>query len=241
MKSLIAFIFLSIIISAQQNPDFDQYFTDETLRIDYYHTGDANSENITIDKLHRYGIWAGNLNHLIDNFNNGKYYLKIYDYNSGNLVYSKGFDTFFGEYASSDDGINGIQKSFQETAIIPFPKNRFAFVLEKRNEKNELKEFFRTLIDPNSIYVIKDKISDETVEVFKPVNNGDSHHKVDIVILAEGYSLKEKVKFENDLNRFVGYFFEQEPYKSQKTILIYTEYSNLHRKVELIYPEQIFL
>jgi hypothetical protein len=27
---------------------------------------------ITIDKMFRYGIWAGSLNHLIDNFNNGK-------------------------------------------------------------------------------------------------------------------------------------------------------------------------
>jgi len=74
--------------------------------------------------LFRYGIWAGSLNNLIDNFNNGKYYLKIYDYNSGDLIYSKGFDALFGEYASSDDGVNGIQKSFHETAIIPFPKGK---------------------------------------------------------------------------------------------------------------------
>src|SRR5690606_18744098 len=115
-----------------------------------------------------------------------------------------------------DDGINGIIKSFHETAIIPFPKKKIAFVLEKRNDKNELDEFYRTLIDPNSIYVIKDKVSESTVEIFKPVNNGDPHKKVDIVILAEGYTSNEKQKFEKDLSRFVDYFFEQEPYKSQK-------------------------
>ncbi|MBK7499575.1 MAG: peptidase M64 [Ignavibacteriales bacterium] len=216
MKAFFFFFILSISILPQNNPKFEEYFLDETLRIDYFHIGDAKTEMITIDKMFRYGIWAGSLNHLIDNFNNGKYYLKIYDYNSGNLIYSKGFDTFFGEYASGDDGVNGVTKSFHETAIIPLPKNKIAFVLEKRDEKNELKEFFRTLIDPNSIYVIKDKISDASVEILKPVNNGDPHKKVDIVILAEGYTKSEREKFENDLNRFVGYFFEQEPYKSQK-------------------------
>ena len=132
------------------------------------------------------------------------------------LIYSKGFDTLFGEYASSDDGVNGIVKSFHESAIIPFPKNKIIFALEKRNEKNLLEEFFRTEIDPASIFIIKDKISDATVEILKPVYNGDPHKKVDIAILAEGYTKSEREKFEKDLNKFVEYFFEQEPYKSQK-------------------------
>jgi hypothetical protein len=217
MKAILFFFLLSITILSQNNPKFEDYFADETLRIDYFHIGDAKSEMITIDKLYQYGSWAGSLNHLIDNFNNGKYYVKIYDEASNNLIYSKGFDTFFGEYASSDDGIAGKQKSFQESAIIPLPKSKIIFALEKRNEANELKEFFRTEIDPQSIYTIKDRIKDESVEIYKPVNNGDPHTKVDIVILAEGYTKSEKEKFQKDLNRFVGYFFEQEPYKSQKS------------------------
>ena len=79
MKALFIFFILSISILPQNNPKFEEYFLDETLRIDYFHIGDAKTEMITIDKLFRYGIWAGSLNHLVDNFNNGKYYVKIYD------------------------------------------------------------------------------------------------------------------------------------------------------------------
>jgi hypothetical protein len=140
----------------------------------------------------------------------------IYDAVTKKLIYSKGFDTLFGEYVSSDDGVNGIVKSFHESAIIPFPKNKIVFALEKRNEKNFLEEFFRTEIDPASIFIIKDKISDAVVEILKPVNNGDPHKKVDIAILAEGYTKSEREKFEKDLNKFIEYFFEQDPYKSQK-------------------------
>jgi hypothetical protein len=217
MKTLLIFIALTFLTFAENNSKFEDYFSDETLRIDYFHIGDAKTEMITIDKLYQYGSWAGSLNHLIDNFNNGKYYYKIYDAVSNKLIYSKGFDAFFGEYASSDDAIIGKTKSFQESAIIPLPKSKIIFAIEKRNDANKLIEFFRTEIDPQSIYIIKDRIKDELVDVFKPVNNGDPHTKVDIVILAEGYTKAEKEKFQKDLNRFVGYFFEQEPYKSQKS------------------------
>jgi hypothetical protein len=216
MKAVFFFLILSISILPQSTPKFEEYFLDETLRIDYFHIGDAKTEMITIDKLFRYGIWAGSLNHLVDNLNNGKYYVKIYDAATKKLIYSKGFDALFGEYASSDDGVNGIVKSFHESAIIPHPKNKIIFALEKRNEQNLLDEFFRTEIDPASIFIIKDKVSEASVEILKPVYNGDSHKKVDIAILAEGYTASEKEKFEKDLNKFVEYFFEQEPYKSLK-------------------------
>jgi hypothetical protein len=217
MKALFVFFLSSIVILPQNNPKFDDYFLDETLRIDYFHIGDAKTEMITIDKLFRYGIWAGSLTHLVDNLNNGKYYVKIYDSATMKLIYSKGFDTLFGEYASSDDGLNGIVKSFHESAIIPFPKNKIIFALEKRNDKNLLDEFFKTEIDPASIFIIKDKVLDASVEILKPVYNEDPHTRVDIAILAEGYTKSEREKFEKDLNKFVEYFFEQEPYKSQKS------------------------
>lgn len=216
MRTLI-FSLLTSICFSQSNSKFDKYFFDETMRIDYFHIGDARTELLTIDKVYRYGIWAGSLNNLIDNLNNGKYYHKIYDASSGKLIYSKGYDTFFGEYASSDEGLAGIKKSFQESAIIPFPKSKIIFSIEKRDEYNLMAEIFRTEIDPASIFIIKDKFMDSNVEIFQPVKNGNPHNKVDIVILAEGYTIEERGKFVEDLNRFVGYFFEQEPYKSNKT------------------------
>ncbi len=216
MKAILILLILSISILPQSNPKFEEYFLDETLRIDYFHIGDAKTEMITVDKMFRYGIWAGSPNHLVDNLNNGKYYVKIYDLETKKLIYSKGFDTLFGEYASSDDGVNGIVKSFHESTIVPFPKKKIIFAIEKRNEKNLLEEFFKTEIDPQSIFIIKDKIADATVEILKPVYNGNPHQKVDIAILAEGYTKSEREKFENDLKRFVDFFFEEEPYKSQK-------------------------
>ncbi|MCX6150522.1 MAG: M64 family metallo-endopeptidase [Ignavibacteriales bacterium] len=213
---LLCLMALFPILLLAQPIKFNNFFFDKTMRIDYFHVGNANSEIITVDKIYQQGIWAGSLNNLIDDFNNGKYYYKIYDKSSGTLIYSKGFDSYFGEYKTSDDGIKGIQRTYHESCLLPYPKDKIIFALEKRNKQNQLEEFFRQEIDPNSIGVLKDKIIDKSVKVFEAVKNGNPHTKVDIVILGEGYTAKEVNKFKNDLEKFSKIHFAQEPYKSLK-------------------------
>jgi hypothetical protein len=213
---IISFLIFIPMLNFAQNINFTKYFIDKTMRIDYFHIGDAKSEIITLDKVYQQGIWAGNFNNLLDNFNNGKYYCKIYDKSSGVLIFSKGFDSYFGEYKTSDDGINGIKRTYQESVLIPYPKDKIIFALEKRNKENLLDEFYRAEIDPNSISIMRDKVLDKSVRVFNSVKNGDPHTKVDIAILGEGYTSKEESKFRNDLNKFVKIHFSHEPYKTYK-------------------------
>ena len=119
---VISFFLLSFLHA--QPISFEDYFTDQTMRIDYFHIGDAASELVTVDHIYQYGIWAGSLKSLIDQFNNGAYYYKVYDLISGKLTFSKGFDSYFKEYQTSDEAFRGIKRTYQESAIIPFPKNK---------------------------------------------------------------------------------------------------------------------
>ena len=95
-------IFFPVSIIAQEELDFNDYFIDKTMRIDYYHVGDARSEWITIDHIYQYGIWAGSRKNLLDLFNNGRFYAKIYDRQTSQLIFSKGFDSYFAEYQNSE-------------------------------------------------------------------------------------------------------------------------------------------
>ncbi len=199
-----------------QSINFKDFFIDQTMRVDYSHTGDAKSELVTLDHIYKYGIWAGSLNNLIDNFNNGAYYYKIYDEATGKLIYSKGFDSYFKEYQTSEDAINGIKKAFQESAIIPFPQKKIKFALEKRDSLNHLSEIYSTIIDPNDIYITDEAVNSNEVNVYKQFYSGDPHKKVDVVIIGEGYTKDEKSKFEKDLKHFTDLFINQEPYKSLK-------------------------
>ena len=70
MKSYIVilfFVFSLIMKIYPANPIFfNDYFRDETMRIDYDHMGNAKEEAISIDRIYRYGIWAGNIKNLLD-------------------------------------------------------------------------------------------------------------------------------------------------------------------------------
>ncbi len=114
-------ILLCLSASAQEFKNFDKYFIDETMRIDYFHIGNAEEEFITMDQIYKYGIWAGSRTHLIDDMNLGRYCVKIYDAATDQLIYSKGFDSYFGEYKTSKEGLEGIKKTFHESAIHSLP------------------------------------------------------------------------------------------------------------------------
>jgi hypothetical protein len=190
---------------------FDHYFVDKTMRIDYYHTGNAKSEVCAIDRIYQYGQWAGSVNNCIDHFDNGAYYIRIYDAKANTLIFSKGFDSIFKEYKTTDRGLKGINRTYHETAMIPFPKNKIVFSLLMRQKDSRLDEIFREEIDPDSVD-----------NIFRPVMNGDIHHKVDIAVLGEGYTVSEIKKFESDLDRFIHVFFATEPYAScQESFNIY--------------------
>jgi hypothetical protein len=209
-------LILPSFLSAQSRPAFDDYFNDHTMRIDYYHIGDAESEMITLDHVYQYGIWAGSKKNLLENFDQGRYYIKIFDAASGRLIFSKGFDSYFGEYKTSGEAAEGIKRTYHETALIPYPKNNIEFAVERRKRDNQLEEIFRSEINPGDLNIIRDAVKDKSVKVIKSADNGDSHVKVDVVIIGEGYTAVEESKFRSDLKRFTEVLFKPEPYAFQK-------------------------
>lgn len=162
------------VLLAQAPVNFDEHFVDKTMRIDYFHIGDSKEEWITLDQICEQGIWAGSKRNLIDNFDNGRYYAKIYDTSAGKLIFSKGFDSYFGEYKTTDQALKGIKRTYHETILIPFPKKKIIFSLEARNRENILQPLFSQEIDPSSISVIKEHL-DKRVKVFEILKNGDPH------------------------------------------------------------------
>jgi hypothetical protein len=201
---------------AQEGSAFDRYFIDKTMRIDYFHIGDAEHEAVTLDRIYEYGIWAGSLVNLVDRLNYGAYYVKVYDAESQEVIYARGFDSYFKEYQTSEKAAQGISRTFQESALVPVPKQKIVFALEKRSKEGEMNEIFRTEIDPQDIGIIRDEGGDTSIRVYKTLSSGDPHRKADIAFIAEGYTAGEEDKFKADLERCTGVFFKAEPCKSHK-------------------------
>lgn len=208
-------LFCSAAVFALSPGKFSDYFINETMRVDYFHVGNKDLEDITIDRVYRQGTWAGNPNSLIDEFDNGRCYIKVYDQAAGKLIFSKGFDSYFGEYKTTGEAASGIKRTFHESALLPYPKKKIRFVIENRDRQNRLHPIFEKVIDPGSIE-INDEALTAGVKVFNLLKNGDPHNKVDLAFIAEGYTEAEEKKLEKHLQTAVEIFFNREPYKRNK-------------------------
>ncbi len=206
-------IFLVFKCTPTTLSDFQVYFSSATLRIDYFHTGNATQESVELDELYKYDFWAGSKIRLIDSLDYGAYYHKIYDLESGNLIYSKGFDSYFKEYQTSSPALEGKVKQFHESAIVPFPKKKIVFALEKRDKSGTMKEVFKKEIDPNNASL---PAMENDIKIYTTQESGPSEIKADIAIIGEGYTAEETEKFEKDMQRFTDYFFRAEPCKSNR-------------------------
>lgn len=219
MKRFIAIAVLAAAVAgcaqAQKGPAFDAWFVDKTMRVDYFHTGSAAGEAFALDQVYDQGIWAGTRTHLIDPFGLGRYSVKVYDAATGTLIFSKGFDSYFGEYRTSDGGVKGVPRTFHESALLPFPKKPIRFTVETKDRQNTSTTAFSQTIDPAALTVVRERLI-PGVRVVEALKSGEPRRKVDVAIIAEGYTAAEEAKFEADLARFTGVFFKLEPYKSHR-------------------------
>jgi len=208
-------LFLLSLLSAQlpETIKFDEFYLDQTLRIDIYHSGDAKSELITLDQLYRYDTWAGSRTHLLDMLDHGNYYVKVYDPVAARLIFSHGYDSYFGEYKTSDPALQGMTRTYQESIMIPVPRKTVHLVIEERDHQNQLHELFNTEIDPATNTIIHENFTDPSVQVMNSHYSGDPHEKADIVIIGEGYTLNEENKFKIDLKWCTQLLLSHPPYK----------------------------
>lgn len=200
---------------AGKGPDFDTYFHDRTMRIDYFHVGNAEEETATLDQVYEQGIWAGGRTNLIDPFELGRYRIRVFDAASGELIFAKGFDSYFGEYKTSGPALEGAKRTYHESALIPFPKKTIRFAVEMRQRDNTFAPVLGTEIDPAGITIIREGLI-PGVKVFEILRSGDPHRKVDVAFVAEGYTIEEETKLRKDLDRFAEVLFTLEPYKSHR-------------------------
>ena len=100
---------------------FDQYFTEASLRVDYCLTGNRTETNFSVKELIREPYWSGSKTNLIDTLEFGNYIVKVYESKTDKLLFSKGYQNLFGEWQTTPEA-EILTKTFDESIIVPFPK-----------------------------------------------------------------------------------------------------------------------
>ncbi len=207
MKKLFFLLaFLPMTVWAQ----FDRYFTEASLRVDYCLTGNHNATTYSLKELIREPYWSGSKTNLVDNMEYGSYQVKVYEAGTEHLLFSKGYQNLYGEWQTTDEA-KKITKSFEESVIVPFPKVKIDIVLLHKTWEGELLEGMRLTVSPDD-YFIRD-YNNLNLPVYEAwIGNKDVAKAVDIVILPEGYTQAEMGKFIKDCDFFVESLFQYAPY-----------------------------
>ena len=144
---LLAFALLLVFVTTA-------FAVPRTMRLDYYHTGNAKQEHFSVDRVVLEPLpWPGDLTKSIDSSNLGKYIFEIRDKTSGRVLYSRGFASIYGEWETTDEATT-MNRTFSESLRFPAPDAPVEIVLKKRDRKNNWDKIWTTSVDPKDILSI---------------------------------------------------------------------------------------
>ena len=212
---LAAFVLIPAHPSDNRSPDFDRFFMNKTMRVDYYHTGDAAMEVLSLERVVSDGPWAGSRLRLLDDTNFGKYFYRVFDAESDQVVYSRGFASLYGEWETTSEA-ESMHRTFHESLRLPWPRKPVRIILEKRDSEGRFQPIWEVAIDPEARYV-NPADPPSLGKVWTLFESGPPEEKVDIILLGEGYTEEELPKFHEDAKRLTAELFGTEPFKSRKS------------------------
>ena len=186
-----------------------------TMRLDYYHTGDASQEVFSVDRVVIEPLpWPGNPSQSIDSSNLGRYFFEVRDAQTKQVLYSRGFASIYGEWETTDEA-KTVKRTFQESLRFPAPTAPVSIVLKKRDAKNVFQDVWTTTIDPADQFVDRSK-QVAPAPLITIQKTGEPEDRVDFLILGDGYTVAEAKKFEADARRLTNTLFATSPFKENR-------------------------
>lgn len=203
--------FIAIHLNAQ---NFQDYFIDKTLRIDYIFSGDAQNQKVYIDELSQLPTWAGKKHHLSEIPLDGNGQIEVKDIKSGNVIFRNSFSTLFQEWLTTDEA-KTTPKGFQNTYLLPYPKQPVEVNITFRDGKGKYNSILKHIVKPDDILIHARGTSLVTPHKYL-LKNGSNEECIDIAILGEGYTEQELQTFYKDAEAAYESIFSYEPFKSLK-------------------------
>lgn len=194
-------------VSAQE---FDQFFEQKTLRLDYIFSGNLERQYISLDDLSFYPNWAGKRNKLAINPLKGDGVIRVKDHETGELIYTTSFSSLFLEWLDTDEA-SEVSRAFEATFLIPYPKNKIDITISLYDSSHKRLTRFTHIVDPKDILIEPKGI--ELITPYRIIHNGTVPNPINVAILAEGYTSQEMNVFYKDAERAVQSILSHQPFK----------------------------
>lgn len=193
--------------------EYDKYFTNETMRFDFQHSGNSSEEHYSYNRMKREGEWAGSRKALINPFGYGEQFFRIIDTEENKTIYQNNYCTLFNEWQTTAEA-QTTARSYPEGVIFPCPKRNFTIEIYARNKVSKIfeKKFsYNANINDYNIEPYRKKYESIDIHI-----GGNIANSLDIVLLPDGFTTEEKDKFLDACKAWQDALFGYAPFTSNK-------------------------
>lgn len=211
-KALTLCVLLLTATVALTAQDFDRYFTDRTLRLDYSFAGNAEKQTISLDELATMPRWYGKRQRLAELPLEGNGQITVRDHRTHEPIYRNSFSTLFQEWLTYDEA-KTTSRTFENVFLVPMPKDTVDVTVDLRDNRRQVTTTFTNTVAPTDILI--KHIGEHHVTPYITLNQADDTTRcIHIAYVAEGYTQEEMPLFEKDARRAMDALFAHEPFKS---------------------------
>jgi len=202
-------VLLCTTVHAQK---YDNFFTGQTLRLDYSFVGNAEKQYIALDEMYVIPNWYGKRQHLNEVPMRGNGQISVYTKRTGELIYRNSFSTLFQEWLTYPEA-KTTNKAFQNVFLVPMPKDTAKITVELYNNRQEVIATFTHEVLPTDILIRH--IGERNITPYRTLRQAkDSTRCIHIAYIAEGYQQEEMERFLQDAKEADDAIFAHEPFKS---------------------------
>ena len=214
MKKTFLFAALLLVAIDTYAQSFNDFFADQTLRIDYIFSGNASQQMVALDELSSLDGWAGRRVNLDKVPVRGNGEISIIEPESRKVIYRQTFSSLFQEWLVTEEASN-VTKSFEATFLLPMPKNKAEIEITLLDNEGRLQTTMHHVVNPND-KLIRQRDNAPTSRHEYLLKSGPSEECIDVAIVAEGYTADEMDLFLKDARTACDEIFRYEPFSKHK-------------------------
>ena len=200
----------SALLSAQTF--YEDHFQENTLRVDYIFSGTDKTCDIALGELKRLDGWAGRRVNMTEVPLRGNGQLLMTDAASGDTLYRMSFCTLFQEWQATEEATR-VRRSFENVFLLPMPAKPANIEVKLFDFHENVAGRMTHTVDPSDILIRPVKVETPYREL---LHSGDPKEKIDVAIMAEGYTEAEMDIFYRDAQATVDALLSHEPFASMK-------------------------
>ena len=176
-------------------------------------SGTAKASEISLDEMSSFDGWAGRRVNLKEVPVRGNGQILMTDAQSQDTLYRQSFSTLFQEWQTTEEATK-IRKSFENVFLLPMPEN-------KAHVRVEIYDFYGNVCaslrhDVDTLDILIRKSDPVAAEHKYLLQSGSPEDKIDVAIVAEGYTKAEIETFYADAQKAMDAILRHEPFGKYK-------------------------